>query len=278
MQNGGICVIAYKIGLSKYLDSNGDLIDKNSGVYEYKLILNELAEIEAPDSIVVINGKKDGDTEELKRFLKKFKNIIFILSDPIAFDENKDIIEMSTHVLHQCPMSNLDLPQNIDQRYSYVPELFYKEDLFIPGNNNKLLFGGGVRDNEAKIYKYLSMVPSDNFIKSNDFDNRLPYNEYKREVAKRKYNLIVARKMYERIGWITARYFETLACHSLPVVDEEYDKYDWLNCIKVNTKTVKSFIQRMEHSDDLYDALLISYRENVDTKGFYNTIKNIVGG
>ena len=271
-------MIAYKIGLSKYLDSNGDLIDKNSGVYEYKLILNELAEIEAPDSIVVINGKKDGDTEELKRFLKKFKNIIFILSDPVAFDENKDIIEMSTHVLHQCPMSNLDLPQNIDQRYSYVPELFYKEDLFIPGNNNKLLFGGGVRDNEAKIYKYLSMVPSDNFIKSNDFDHRLPYNEYKREVAKRKYNLIVARKMYERIGWITARYFETLACHSLPVVDEEYDKYDWLNCIKVNTKTVKSFIQRMEHSDDLYDALLISYRENVDTKGFYNTIKNIVGG
>lgn len=271
-------MIVYKIGLSNYLDSNGELIDKNSGVYEYKLILNSLANIDVEDSIVVINGKRDGDTEQLLNILKKFKNIIFVASDPIAFTENKDIAKMSTHILHQCPMSRLELPDSIDQRYSYVPELFYKNKPNAASKTNDVLFGGGVRDNEEKIDTYTSLLDMTTFIKRDGKDSRLPYDKYREEISKHKYNLIVARKWYEKIGWITARYFETLAANTLPLVDEKYDRYNYLNCIKVNKYTVESFISCMNLHEELYNELLSSYQSQVYENGFYETIKDIVGG
>lgn len=233
-------ISVYKIGKSLYENKRGFVIDKNSGYYEYEYIKTECENIHTNKKVlVIINGRFDYSEcrQELLDYTKLFDVRIFIASDIISLTDNQDIINACDYLLHQCPTHRFcEFPQ-LKQHYSYVPELFYKycqESTFT--KDELLIFGGGVRDNEAKIAGYLNAVPSVAFIKTNVSDNRLEYNEYLKELSKHSYALIISRKKYSEIGWVTARFAEAIAKNCIPIVDAEYDKTNYFMVDKISSK------------------------------------------
>ena len=270
----------YKIGLNNYFDSNGNLIDKNSGYFEYERIKHEVRTLFNPDVCIVINGRFESDDEEM-RLIKRIRNYkirIFVASDIVAFKSNKRVIEECTHLLHQCPNGRIEEFTNLKQSYSYVPELFWNGDMNVDEQDDLLCFGGGYRGNEERINAYLNAVPSISFIKDDDgHDNRLNYIDYKREMSKHKFNLIISREDYSKIGWITARFFETVSLGVLPIVDENYDSTNYLEALKCNPKNVKSMIDLFKN-DEFRTRLLEEYERKIIAKRhmFRATIRNIL--
>lgn len=211
----------YKIGIKWY-----DKEDKNGGLFEYNIIQKELNNIKANDTLVIVNGKfyDDNEQDNLLKYMQSFKRRIFIVTDIIALTDNINIIENCQYVLHQCPNNRLPISDTITQMYSWVPEIFYtytRQEKCV--KENKLIFGGGVRDNEHKIKEYLNAVPSVAYLKTDSTDNRLPYDKYLKELAKYKFALIIGRKKYNELGWVTPRYCEAIANDVFPICDSSYD-------------------------------------------------------
>lgn len=237
VKRGVYMITVYKIGKSMYKTKRGKIIDKNSGYYEYMYITKECATIETDKNVlIIINGKFGlGEKEALIKCMKTYDKCIFIASDIIALTDNVDIINKCNYLLHQCPSHIFAEFINIKQYYSFVPELFYKYcKEYAAVKYEYMIFGGGVRDNEDKINDYLSNVPCVSFMKTEAIDNRIPYEEYLKELSKSQYALIVSRKAYSAIGWVTARFAEAIAKRCIPIVDIEYDKYDHFKADKVD--------------------------------------------
>lgn len=57
--------------------------------------------------------------------MKNYDTTIFIATDIVAFDNNKNIIDASDYLLHQSP-AILSQFYYKPQCYSYIPEMFYK--------------------------------------------------------------------------------------------------------------------------------------------------------
>lgn len=154
----------YKIGLEWYDKTE----DKNGGLFEYRIIKQELKDILTTKAVlVIVNGKMSMNEETfLLDKMKNYDTTIFIATDIVAFDNNKNIIDASDYLLHQSP-AILSQFYYKPQCYSYIPEMFYK---YIEArkieHNGKMIFGGGLRDNEQQILDYLNAVPSTAYIKT----------------------------------------------------------------------------------------------------------------
>ena len=268
----------YKIGYDNYFKT-GELIDKNSGIFEYNRIRLELLFMNDANTLIIINGRFSSQPEkdDLLRRMQLYRRRIFIASDIVAFTENKEVIEQCQYLLHQCP--NGSIPGfNMKQQYSYVPELFFTDDIALPVQDSLLCFGGGYRGNEERINAYLKAVPSVSFTKHDDgTDNRLTYDEYREEMRRHKFNLIISRKEYTKLGWITARFFETVSFGVLPVVDSEYDSTNYLNAEKCTPDTVKQFIDDYSDDDKRWQKIAEYQQRIIDKRHmFRNIIKSII--
>lgn len=265
-------ITVYKIGKHLY-EKDGQIVDKNSGYFEYKLIEAECKRVHTNKNVlVIINGLLERDEDErLLQMMQKFDKRIFIASDIISFTNNVQIINRCDYLLHQCPQRAFDNFSHLRQEYSCVPELFFSHCM--PYNaaikDNHLVFGGGVRDNEEKIKEYLSVVPSTALLKTDAADSRLPYENYLCELGRHRYALIVSRTEYSKHGWITARFFEAIRCGCIPIVDSEYDKDNYFLCDKVSSaEEVKELINfyeshpNMRHKEIFYYTHL--FRQNRD--------------
>lgn len=272
----------YKIGHRNYL-KDGVLVDKNSGAFEYRIIRDELKDIICSKKVlVIINGKFVNDEESiLNERLDEYDIKIFIASDIIALTDNKNIIDKCDFLLHQCPNNPID-GITIKQCYSWVPELFYKYNIGSAScaKIDRVIFGGGVRDNEELILSYLDAVPSTAFLKTDTVDNRLDYDQYMWQLSKHRYSLIVSRKKYSELNWVTARYAEALAVNTLPICDSNYDKSNHFAAIKVfNPDDLKSVVD-MFNNNQVYRISTLRYmqqrlRENCDN--FKDLILELVG-
>lgn len=268
----------YKIGLKWY-----DEVDKNGGLFEYRIIEEELSNIITDQRVlVIINGKFFEDEEtSLLELIKCYNTTIFIATDIIAFENNSKIIEASDYLLHQSPLV-LQQFYYKPQLYSYVPELFYRyvtADTSV--KNNKMIFGGGVRDNEDLILEYLQAVPSTAYLKTAEKDNRISYNEYLKELAKHKYSLVISRKAYQKIGWVTPRYVEALALNTLPICDYNYDKFSHFFHINIgDSSSLEKIIQDYEEYPCFYSKTLQQSKDAVskDVDNFKIIIAKLTGG
>lgn len=271
----------YKIGKGLYKAKRGKVIDKNSGYYEYMYIRDECAVIETDINVlVIINGKFDkGEKEELLNCMTSYNKCIFIASDIVALTDNADIISKCDYLLHQCPSHTFIEFPHVKQCYSFVPELFYKYcKEAVSVKKEGMIFGGGMRDNEDKIHDYLSNVPSVSFTKTETEDTRLPYEEYLKELSKYRYALIISRKAYSEIGWVTARFAEAIAKRCIPIVDKDYDKNDHFKADKVTcglaAYNLVSFYNSYPHHKDYALAYLTMMMEN-NENAFQRLIRGI---
>lgn len=236
----------YKIGIKNYYVDD-KVVDKNSGLFELKIIEEEVKDILTDKQVlIIVNGKFTNCEEriQLLQYMTNYDMCVFIASDIIAFDDNADIIKRCDVLLHQAPQHQFK-QFKIQQCYSYLPEAFYKYTAQTNTTKYKqLIFGGGVRDNEKKILSYLNAVWSSKYIKSTTMDNRLQYSFYLKELAKHRYSLVISRKRYAKVGWITSRYFESIANGVIPICDKSYDKSNHLSSIvKVrNAKQLKKLV------------------------------------
>ena len=269
----------YKIGLEWYDKTE----DKNGGLFEYRIIKQELKDILTTKAVlVIVNGKMSMNEETfLLDKMKNYDTTIFIATDIVAFDNNKNIIDASDYLLHQSPAI---LPQFYykPQCYSYIPEMFYK---YIEARkieyNGKMIFGGGLRDNEQQILDYLNVVPSTAYIKNKLTDTRIPYHQYLDELAKHSYSLVISRRAYQKIGWITPRYTECLALNTLPICDYTYDKFNHFKHISVTTpKHLKTIIDILENDPGYYKSVLKQAKDEVlsDVYKFKILVTKLVGG
>lgn len=269
----------YKIGLQWYTDT-----DRNGGLFEYNIIEKELSDIVTDKNVlVIVNGKLfDGEEDRLLDKMKYYDKTIFIATDIVAFDNNKRIIDASDYLFHQSP-AILEQFYYKPQLYSYIPELFYKYvSAKTIGHNGKLIFGGGVRDNEDTIMNYLKAVPSTAYLKTSTEDNRIPYKEYLEELAKHSYSLVISRKQYQEVGWITPRFVECVALDTMPICDYTYDKFNHFNHFRkvIDGVSLQQLISNWETYPSMYNLMLKYYKDtiskNADT--FKNIVMNLVGG
>ena len=275
-------IFIYKIGQSWYNDH-----DKNSGLFERQIIAQEVANITCTQSVlIVINGKFYNDDEKryLSCLMNEYEIKIFIASDIVALETNRDIIDKCQYLLHQCPNNDLIQNSSIKQFYSWVPEIFYTYSCKLKPNTekiNKLIFGGGVRDNEKQILEYLKAVPSVAYLKTDSYDNRLEYFEYLEELAKYKFALIIARQAYNDIGWVTARYAEAIANNVIPICDDKYDKTNHFANVRVHDAEGLAFTYLMfSQDDDLHRKILSQEHAKLSSRqnNFRNLIIDIIGG
>ena len=274
-------IVFHKLGMEKYAGGK----DKNSGLYEYNLILKELEKIDEQvkdETLIVLNGTASKEEKEKVETMIENSHIagakaIYIVTDEVAF-EDIEFVNKFDVVLHQAwryKFANI----NCEQDYSYVPELFYTGEI----ENSKyksdlLLFCGNDTGRQDKIKDYLR---DDKGCKPNTFslikykdgeDERIEHDEYLKLLRRFKYSLMICRKSYRYNGWITARLIEAIDAWSLPVFDFEYDVN---NAYRISELVVtpeckrsgfmKVYLAFKNKEDKVTDAL-IDMREKVEKR------------
>lgn len=244
----------YKFGLDKYINQFES--DKNSGLYEYRLILNELQKIDLyakNGTLVVLNGlMTDKSIKDVELLIKnahaKGAKAIYIVTDEIAFS-NMELINKFDLVLHQAWRYDFE-EIKCRQAYSYVPELFFTGEIDKPQyQHNLVFFCGNDKNRKDKIKQYLRdnglcNLSTFSLIKTDDVDERIEHTEYLKIQKMFKYSLMICRKSYRECGWITARLIEAIDCWSYPIFDIDYD----INLAYANNDFVCSW-------SDMFDCL-----------------------
>jgi hypothetical protein len=225
------------MGLSYYFKN----IDKNSGMTEVEIISKELGKIKTDKKVlVIINGLRDNEDNNLFDYMKNYDLTIFIMSDSIALETSLDIMNACDVVLHQAP-NYIFKEIKAKQYYSYVPELFYKycketfmhkSNIIANANLCDIYFGGNNKNRDDKFKAYRVAEAASIFSRYKLYetgeDSRISHKDYLNELLRFAYSLVICRKDYRDIGWITSRYFEAIALDNIPLIDFEYDKHNFL--------------------------------------------------
>lgn len=224
----------------------------------YQCELTGVFDLKYYNVIYVLNGVLDTDEtyiEQLKQLKKRCNSLNYILTDLRLI--NTEISKICDCVLTQ---STENIPFIYSkQLYNGMPELaatcaentrsFEKEELFI--------FGGGIRDRVEDFNEYLLNQPTFNlFYKSIDgsVDTRLPIDEYYNQLNKSKYTLVINDIQYNKYGFITWRYYESIARNVITFLDYKVDK----NKIIKLPEWVRKFVTVKSRDELLHRMKLIN--------------------
>lgn len=250
--------LIYKVGEANC----NKAFDKNGGFYEYNLIKSEIVKLSdngLEKCFVLVGGNllDESEYEKIVSIIKKKKDkgykVIFIVTDSISLKEMSiDIINRCDLLLHQAVGFVFD-DINIEQRYSYVPELFYIDNEKPKVQKDMIFFGGGSYNREDKIKEYLR---KDNEMKQGTFsivkdslnDERIEYSSLQLLMKMFKFSLIICRKEYRENYWFTPRFIEAVNNWSLPVLDFEYNKNRLYDSIEVRSYDEMAYV--MESYDE----------------------------
>lgn len=232
--------IVYKVG-NDYYENNPD---KNSGSYEVKIIkkalLNDFSIVEdAPIAFIISGRMSDKDIYYISNMNAKTKKVL-IATDIDCIQKLTSTFDFDI-ILHQFTSSEY---QSSKMKYSYIPELFITHFQYIPDcvkKIDKILFAGTLNGREEKI----EMLKSENsFIipKNNEFDRRLPYDEYIILASLFKFHYIAVTNKAIKDGWVTSRFVEAVKFDATPIVDYEYDMFNHFN--------IPSFL-RVKNAEDI---------------------------
>ena len=288
----------YKVGLGVY---NGRE-DTNSGLFEYNMIKGELKKWHIKggtkkDVLFVVGGYlRDEEKDTLESLLEeKFDVKIFIATDYVAITTCLEYINKFDYLLTQA-MNPIEVDSiKIEQFYNGIPELFYKhtkKSIRVANQKSKIIFGGADtgREDLFKKYNFGDKETYDLFIKKNETleDNRIRYSDFIIELSEHKFTIVFGRKVYREIGWVTARYYESIANFCLPFVDSSFYSGDNLRlseCIFDDFIVVNSYEELLfkrsllMSKDNIFDALIAQLRDvaerNEDT--FIKLVEQLVG-
>ena len=273
----------YKVGMSFY----SGMRDRNSGLYEVSLIENAASKVPAEDFVVVISGlEQEGEYE---KFRSKYgnKSIILVVTDEVFFDRKSKFIDDAVAVLTQTweIFDSINAPQ----LYSYVPELFFSD---VPKSKHSrldiALFAGGFNGREKKFedYKLTDSEASYTFPIakfSKDDDDRIDYVAYLSMLPFFKYSLVFARESYNKIGWVTARIFESICNNVIPLVDSQFDKHKILDFIPEsivvsNYQDVESFITSVPDGEKqgILKQLQDDVKLRISQRSFADVLKDVI--
>lgn len=239
----------YKLGITKDMidlkqDKNGRFkellalvkIFANQGHDTYMLDKN--SKIEGFHKIYVLNGVINvvEHCKELEYLRQNTLQLNYILTDlRLICDE---IVPYFNIIYTQSikPIKSI----KAEQKYSGMPELavycsglssIQIEDLYWHYNfdkrKNLFIFGGGIRNREKDVQKYILKNNFTFYGKSPDgkFDNRLPIDKYHEELRNTKYSILIQDEEYNKVGFITWRYYENIAHGVITFIDKKCDKY-----------------------------------------------------
>ena len=102
------------------------------------------------------------------------------------------------------------------------------------------------------------------------------------ELAKHSYSLVISRKQYQEVGWITPRFVECVALDTMPICDYTYDKFNHFNHFPkvIDGAGLQQLISNCETYPSIYNSILKHCKDviskNADT--FKNIVMNLVGG
>lgn len=160
--------------------------------------------------------------------------------------------------------------------YDYNPEINKKNIMFS--------FGGTERNRLDDIIEYIYRPECYWYGKSTFFDklDYIPYHEHLDIVRRTKCTIIIGDKEYNKIGFVTPRYYEALKYDVIAFVDRKYDP-DCLLISKDDFRRVSSFkelykkIEMLNANKKIYDDLTIYQRNEITrdkTKG-RNILKSL---
>ena len=101
------------------------------------------------------------------------------------------------------------------------------------------------------------------------------------ELAKYKYTIVISRRSYSDIGFITPRYCEAIANNVLPICDITYDRSNHFAVLRVSSKEeLKQMIEMLNQSEEFYRSLLTQEHHKLASRqnNFRNLIIDIIGG
>lgn len=276
--------LIYKVGEANC----NKVFDKNGGFYEYNLIKSEIVKLldNGLEKCFVLVGGNLSDESEYEKIvsiikMKKDKGykVIFIITDSVSLKEMSiDIINRCDLLLHQAVGFVFD-NINIEQRYSYVPELFYVDNEKPKVQKDMIFFGGGSYNREDKIKEYLR---KDNEMKQGTFsivkdslnDERIEYSSLQLLMKMFKFSLIICRKEYRENYWFTPRFIEAVNNWSLPVLDFEYNKNRLYDSIEVRSYDEMAYVMESYDEESRIKKILELKKEIKSNKDKF--AKNII--
>lgn len=248
----------HKVGASVYQNRE----DTNSGLFEYEMLKNELRSWYARSNIrknvlVVVGGYLKEEEKEIINSLVhgSFDVKIFIATDYVAISTCIEYINEFDYLLTQATEDILTDKIKIEQYYNFIPELFYKHTKKCVNDcakSKKIIFGGADTGREDMFAKYnlKDTLMFDLFAKVNSTgeDNRIKYQDFIRLLNEHKFTIVFGRKQYRDIGWVTSRFYESIANFCVPFVDSSFYKNDNLrlkNCLFRDFIVVESYVEML---------------------------------
>lgn len=148
----------------------------------------------------------------------------------------------------------------------------------------QIYFGGTERGRTADFIEYVMNPEVKWHGKSETFNikNYIPYHEHVEMMKRAKYSIIIGDEAYNKIGFITPRYYECIRYNVIGFVDSKYDPDEILishdNFRKVkNFKEMKEKIELLENNMSLYQKIFNEQRDQITQDkvfggNIYNTL------
>lgn len=101
-----------------------------------------------------------------------------------------------------------------------------------------------------------------------NFNNYIAYNQHLEQLKKTKYSIVIADTEYNKIGWVTPRYYENIMNDVICFVDAKYDT----DCILLQKKhfrvvatykEMKEKIDILEQNHNIYLEILYRQRQEI---------------
>lgn len=174
------------------------------------------------DIIFVFNGNENS-TSNLKNLKKITKELNYLLTDSRFYEHpNSEYIDnyfvQSVYKMYSKPTYNSRLHLLPIYERKFLDNTLVKK-------NDRVIFGGSIRERRHEIEEYAYNSDTDCFLKDEQagIDTRLPILEYKKLLKEYSYGIVLINRKDVAIGNITWRYFEYIANNVLTFVDRESD-------------------------------------------------------
>lgn len=214
------------IALAKIIASFED--NKVYILSETDYIENEYANITAKkpdklDKIFVFNGKID-DENKLFEELRTYTFDINLIITDLALCPSSAFMASCRRVYAQSasekyPWRYLPLAQAplFDHQFNFYPET--------PEKKIHVYFGGTERGRTADFMEYIHRPGVEWYGKSESLGikNYIPFHEHIEKLKSAKYTIVIGDEKYNKIGFVTPRYYEAIKYDVIAFVDKKFD-------------------------------------------------------
>lgn len=232
--------------------------------YPHHLIHNVAYGYHGPmDKLFVWNGV--GLTLEDVTKLKSQTDYIYLIVTDLALLPDKSILKLFDDIYTQSP--NLYTYGYIQEHECYE---FKKREYKHYIKDIEFYFGGTERGRTNDFIEYVINGKALWYGKSDTLGikNYVPYSEHIELMKRTKYSIVIGDESYNKIGFVTPRYYECIKYGVIAFVDMKYDpdeiliKKDDFRRVR-NNEELQTKIQILNNDKDKYQRLLADQRKEI---------------